>query len=168
MSTVNQTDVTTTAEKIVAQVDMGGRTPSPKVTRLIGGIAFSWSAFQLWIASPLPYMASDFLPVLNNTDTRSIHLAFGLLLAFLAYPALKNSPQKTIPFQDYLLAILGVIATMYLSVFAVSLAERPGLPTQTDLIIATIGMILVLEGGRRSLGLPLVIIALMFLAYVFF
>ena len=130
--------------------------------------ALAWSAFQIWIASPLPYLASDFIPVPNNTDTRSIHLAFGLLLAYLAYPMRKSSPRTRIPALDWLLAALGVCAAMYLSVFALSLAERPGLPTTSDLVVATIGLALVLEGARRALGLPLAIIAGIFLLYVFF
>ena len=138
---------------------------------LRGGLAavgFAWSMFQLWIASPLPYALGEFIPVPNNTDTRSIHLAFGLLLAFLAYPAQRAKSRDRIAVHDWLFAACGVCATMYLSVFARELAERPGLPTQTDVIIASFGLALVLEGARRSLGLPLALIAALFLGYVFF
>ncbi len=152
----------------MAATDSGARSPAGGVGALLAWTAFAWSAFQLWIASPLPYMVGNAIPVLNNTDTRSIHLAFGLLLAFLAYPALKSSPRKRIPVQDWVLAGLGVCATMYLSVFAVELGERPGLPTTSDLVVASIGLVLVLEGARRALGAPLMIIAGIFLLYVFF
>jgi TRAP transporter 4TM/12TM fusion protein len=50
----------------------------------------------------------------------------------------------------------------------VELGERPGLPTTTDLVIAGIGIVLVLEAARRALGPPLMIIAAIFLSYVFF
>ena len=152
----------------MAATDSGARSPAGGVGALLAWTAFAWSAFQLWIASPLPYMVGNAIPVLNNTDTRSIHLAFGLLLAFLAYPALKSSPRRRIPVQDWVLAGLGVCATMYLSVFAVELGERPGLPTTSDLVVASIGLVLVLEGARRALGAPLMIIAGIFLLYVFF
>jgi TRAP transporter 4TM/12TM fusion protein len=111
---------------------------------------------------------SSWLPVLNNTDTRSIHLAFAVSLAFLAYPALKSSPRESIPIQDWIMALAGIIVTMYLSVFAAELGERSGLPTTTDLVMAGIGVALVLEAARRALGPPLMIIALIFLCYVFF
>ncbi|MGI9311254.1 MAG: TRAP transporter permease, partial [bacterium] len=153
---------------MVASADSGARHPSGAVGVLLACTAFAWSAFQLWIASPLPYEFSDYIPVLNNTDTRSIHLAFGLMLAYLAYPAMKKSPRERIPAQDWALAALGIGVTMYLSVFAAELGERPGLPTTTDLIVAPIGLALVLEGARRALGLPLMIIAGIFLLYVFF
>ena len=165
----NDHDIDQTAlDEMVAATDSGARSPAGAIGALLAWTAFAWSVFQLWIASPLPYMVGDLIPVLNNTDTRSIHLAFGLLLAFLAYPALKSSPRERIPLQDWGLAALGVCATMYLSVFAVQLGERPGLPTTMDLIIAPIGLVLVLEGARRALGAPLMIIAGIFLLYVFF
>ncbi len=157
-------------EEMIAATDTGARSPEGNVGKLIVATAFCWSVFQLWIASPLPYLDifSSWLPVLNNTDTRSIHLAFAVALAFLAYPALKSSPRHMIPVQDWILALSGIIVTMYLSIFAVELGERPGLPTTTDLVIAGIGIVLVLEAARRALGPPLMVIAGIFLLYVFF
>ncbi len=157
-------------EAMIATSDTGARSPAGKVGKLLLITALSWSLFHLWIASPLPYLDvfSSWLPVLNNTDTRSIHLAFAVSLAFLAYPALKSSPREMIPIQDWILAATGIVVTMYLSVFAAELGERPGLPTTTDLIMAGIGIVLVLEAARRALGPPLMLIAGIFLAYVFF
>ncbi|MCP4765820.1 MAG: TRAP transporter permease [Gammaproteobacteria bacterium] len=157
-------------EAMIAATDTGARSPDGGVGKLIVITAFSWSVFQLWIASPLPYMDvfASWLPVLNNTDTRSIHLAFAIALAFLAYPALKSSPRNRIPIQDWVLAGAGIVVTMYLSVFAVELGDRPGLPTTTDLVLAGIGITLVLEAARRALGPPLMVIAGIFLCYVFF
>ncbi|MDH3760074.1 MAG: TRAP transporter permease [Gammaproteobacteria bacterium] len=157
-------------EEMIAATDTGARSPAGGVGKLMLIVAFCWSVFQLWIASPLPYLEffSSWLPVLNNTDTRSIHLAFAVSLAFLAYPALKSSPRHVIPFQDWILAGLGICCTMYLSVFALELGDRPGLPTTTDLVVAGIGIVLVLEAARRALGPPLMVIAAIFLCYVFF
>jgi TRAP transporter 4TM/12TM fusion protein len=157
-------------QEMIAATDTGARSPAGGVGKLIIATAFSWSVFQLWIASPLPYMDvfSSWLPVLNNTDTRSIHLAFAVALAFLAYPALKSSPRDRIPIQDWVLAGSGIVVTMYLSIFAVALGERSGLPTTLDLVIAGVGIVLVLEAARRALGPPLMVIAGIFLCYVFF
>jgi TRAP-type uncharacterized transport system fused permease subunit len=65
-------------EEMIAATDTGARSPAGGVGKLMLIVAFCWSVFQLWIASPLPYLEffSSWLPVLNNTDTRSIHLAF--------------------------------------------------------------------------------------------
>lgn len=154
---------------MLAETDTGARNPSQRaIAALLFWTAFVWAAFQLWIASPFPYMIPKIIPVLNNTDTRSIHLAFALLLGFLAYPALKSSPRKLIPLQDWLLAISAVGTTMYLSIYALELANRPGLPITMDLVVSGIGLVLVLEATRRALGPPLMLIALLFLSYIFF
>ncbi len=157
-------------EEMIAATDTGARSPEGGVGKFIVATAFCWSLFQLWIASPLPYLdiISSWLPVLNNTDTRSIHLAFAISLAFLAYPALKSSPREMIPVQDWIFALAGIVVTMYLSIFSAQLGERPGLPITTDLVIAGIGIVLVLEAARRALGPPLMVIAGIFLCYVFF
>ena len=74
-------------DDLVAASDTGGRKPTGFARPLILWTAVAWSLFQLWIASPLPYLFGDVLPVPNNTDTRSAHLAFSFFLAFLAFPA---------------------------------------------------------------------------------
>ena len=56
--------------------------------KLIGLIAISWSLFQLWYASPLPFIL-DFGKLID-VPARAVHLAFGLTLCFLVYPALKS------------------------------------------------------------------------------
>ncbi len=155
-------------EEMIAESDTGARNPKGSVGRFMMWVAFAWALFQLWIASPFPYMVPDIIPVLNNTGTRSIHLAFALFLGFLAYPALKGSPRDRIPTQDWVMAIIAIVVTLYLWVFAKELADRPGLPTTLDLIVSGIGVVLVLEAARRALGPPLMIIAMVFLAYVFF
>ncbi len=157
-------------EAMIAETDTGARQPEGGVGKLLIVIAFMWSAFQLWIASPFFYSLGEYVSWLrlNNTDTRSIHLAFALCLAYLAYPTFKRSPRSYIPLQDWIMALIGVACAMYLSVFALELAERPGLPTTMDLVVSGIGLVMVLEAARRSLGPPLMIIALLFLLYVFF
>ncbi|MCK5904219.1 MAG: TRAP transporter permease, partial [Gammaproteobacteria bacterium] len=155
-------------EEMIAETDTGARSPKGAVGQLLFWTAFAWAVFQLWIASPFPFMFPDVIPVLNNTDTRSIHLAFAMFLGFLAYPALKSSPRNRIPIQDWIMGFIAVVVTLYLSVYARELADRPGLPTTLDLVISGIGVVLVLEASRRALGSPLMIIATVFLAYIFF
>ena len=61
--------------------------------KLVATIAISWSLFQLWYASPLPFIL-DFGKIID-VPARSVHLAFGLALCFLAYPAFKKNRDKT-------------------------------------------------------------------------
>lgn len=150
------------AGEMLAQ-EAGARSPAGLMAVLIAGIALCWSLFQLWIASPLPFILK--WGVLNDTETRAIHLSFALLLSFLAYPAFKRSPRSYVPITDKVLALVAVACASYLFVFYQQLALRPGILTTTDLVIALIGLPLLLEATRRTLGPPLAIIALVFLAY---
>jgi TRAP transporter 4TM/12TM fusion protein len=129
-------------------------------------VAIAWSLFQLWYASPLPFMFN--VLVLNDTEARAIHLAFALFLAYTAYPALKASPRRHIPLQDWVMALLGAFSSLYLYLYYDALSNRPGNPTSLDLVVAVIGMVLLLEATRRALGPPLMVVALVFLVYVFF
>ena len=156
------------AARVVAAAETGLRNPPGSVGRLLAGVALLWSLFQLWIASPLPFMFADVLPVLNDTKTRSIHLAFAVFLAYTCRPALKRSPQDRVPAQDWAFALVGAFCAAYLYLFYEALAERQGLPTTTDLVVAGAGLLLLLEATRRALGPPLTIVALVFLFYVFF
>jgi TRAP transporter 4TM/12TM fusion protein len=153
-------------QEMVAEVDTGARHPAGVAGQILLWTAIAWSLFQLWYASPLPFMLNVF--VLNDTEARAIHLAFALFLAYTAYPALRRSPRRYIPVQDWVMALLGAFSSLYLYLFYDALANRPGSPTTTDLVIAVVGMVLLLEATRRALGPPLMIVALVFLVYVFF
>ncbi len=149
-------------EELIAQ-DVGGRSPAGAMAGIIAGLALLWSLFQLWIASPLPFVFG--FGVFNDTETRAIHLAFALLLAFLAYPAFRRSPRDRVPLADIALGLAAAACAAYLFVAYEQLAQRPGNLTSLDLVTACIGIPLLLEAARRALGPALAVIALAFLAY---
>ena len=60
--------------------------------RLVAVVAFSWSLFQLWYASPLPFILG--FGVFIDVPARGIHLGFALLICFLFYPLQKKSRNK--------------------------------------------------------------------------
>lgn len=153
-------------KRIVAEADTGGRQPTGLAAKFLLAAAIVWSLFQLWIASPLPFSLGVF--ILNDTESRAIHLAFAVFLAFAAYPAMKSSPRHYVPLFDWLLALAAAFCTGYLFLFYTELANRPGLPTTLDLAVAVCGLALLLEAARRALGLPMVILAAAFLIYIFF
>jgi TRAP transporter 4TM/12TM fusion protein len=153
------------AEDLVAEVDTGARHPAGIPGKLLFGIPLAWSLFQLWYASPLPFVFG--FGVLNDTEARSIHLAFALFLTFTAFPALRSSPRDRIPVQDWVFAALGAFSAAYIYIFYSELASRAGAPTTTDLVVAVIGLVLLLEATRRALGPPLMIVAIVFLTYTF-
>jgi TRAP transporter 4TM/12TM fusion protein len=155
----------TQLQELVAKSDTGGRNPGPTVRQLLLIVAVSWSLFQLWYASPLPFTFR--IGIFNDTEARSIHLAFAVFLAYLAYPAFKRSPRAYIPITDWVFALVGAFCAGYLFLFYNELATRPGQPTDRDIYISAAGMVLLLEATRRVLGLPMVIVASVFLLYTF-
>jgi TRAP transporter 4TM/12TM fusion protein len=152
-------------QQFVADVDTGGRKPTGSVARLLLWVAVGWSLFQLWYASPLPFALG--VGVLNDTEARSWHLALGLFLAFLAYPAFRASDRQRIPLADWALAIVAGSCAAYIAVFARDLALRPGQPTSADIVVASIGLLLLLEATRRAVGWPMAALAVVFLGYIF-
>lgn len=78
-------------DELVASSDTGGRSPKGPVGTFLLLVALAWSLFQLWVASPLPFIFN--FGVFNQADTRAFHLGFALFLAFLAYPSQRTPGQ---------------------------------------------------------------------------
>ena len=152
-------------QEMVAQSDTGARSPSGIPGRILWFVPLCWSLFQLWYASPLPFIFN--FGVLNDTEARAIHLTFAIFLAFTAYPALKGSPRDRIPALDWILALAGSFSAAYIYLFYAQLADRSGAPTSPDIVISVVGMLLLLEATRRALGPPLMVVAAVFLLYTF-
>jgi len=161
----------TAADDLVASVDTGARSPVGWQKMMVPGIAFVWSLFQVYVASPLPFIIqaeTGLRVVFNNTEVRAIHLAFALLLVAMAFPLFARGPRDRIPWYDWILAIGGAASCLYLVFFAGEIARRPGLPTTTDLVVSTLGLLFVGVSVYRALGLPLLVVVGVFLGYVFF
>jgi len=154
-------------QEMIAESDTGARNPTGAIPKkVLYYVPLIWTLFQLWYASPLPFIFNIF--VLNDTEARSIHLAFAVFLSYVAYPTLKSSPRKYIPIQDWIVGLVGAFCAAYLFLFYEALSDRPGDPTQFDLIVGVVGMILLLEATRRALGPPLMVVAGVFTIYTFF
>ena len=150
-------------QRLVAEADTGGRNPSGAVRRFVMLICLLWAMFQFWYASPLPFALG--FGVLNDTEARSIHLGFALFLGFLLWPFSSRSQSDRVPWFDWLFAILACFAGAYLLIFYSELATRPGQPTGFDVLTASLGLLLLLEATRRAVGLPMALLALLFIAY---
>ncbi len=152
-------------EAMVAEADTGGRKPTGTTRTLIFALALAWSLFQLWYASPVPYILG--IGVLNDGQARVVHLSFAFLLAFATFPAFRSSPRGYVPMTDWLLAILGVGAALYLLIFYDELSQRSGLPTTADVVVSCVGVVVLVEAARRAVGPALAAIASIMLLYIF-
>ena len=143
--------------------------------KLVAIIAMSWTLFQLWYASPLPFIFN--FGIFIDLPARAIHLAFALTLCFLIYPSRKSQANKKIKLIDYFFVALSIIVTFYIVIDYEGLVNRQGILANINLfglkipyemILGATGMLLLLEATRRAIGLPLVIIAVIFLIFSIF
>jgi len=152
-------------QDLVSSSDAGARDPAGAVGTLLAVVAVVWSLFQVLLASPL---ANYVFPGDMINNSRQIHLAFAVFLAFMAYPAFKSSPRKYIPIADWLLGLIGAFIAMYGFFFYQKIVDAGGLADDIDKWFALAGLLILFEGARRALGPAMAIIATIFLGYVFF
>ena len=143
--------------------------------KLVASIAICWTLFQLWYASPLPFIFN--FGIFIDLPARAIHLAFALTLCFLIYPGRKGRSNNQIKLIDYFFVTLSIIATFYIVIDYEGLVYRQGilatanflgLNIRYEMILGAIGIMLLLEATRRAIGLPLVCIAVLFLIFSIF
>ncbi len=140
--------------------------------KIVLSIAVIWALFQLWYASPFPFIFN--FGMFKGLPARAIHLGFALLLAFLIFPI---SRSKKISIFDILIGIIGVLSCLYIYFFYDQLVDRGGILLKInfgeriipiELIIGIFGILILLEATRRVIGIPLVIIAVCFLIFSYF
>ena len=148
-----------------------GYSPRLSARTLVVSLCFLWSLFQLYVASVVPFVLTEWTGlslVFNNQEIRQIHLAFALVLAMLAYPLKKNTSQPRTLWYDYVAALVAAASCLYLLVFKDQISDRAGLPTVSDLWVSAIGLLALALALYRCLGFPLLIVCSFFLFYVFF
>lgn len=102
------------------------------------------------------------IPLLPPLGELAVFGGFGLVLCFLgAKPAASRLGRIV----DIILAVAAVICCGYLVVQSETLGQRAALYTTPDLVIGGLGMLLVLEAARRSVGWSLPMLAVLFLLY---
>ena len=140
--------------------------------KIVVSIAILWTLFQLWIASPFPFIFN--FGILNGLPARAIHLGFALTLTFLIYPISRG---KKISKIDILISLVAAFCCLYIYFFYDQIINRGGILLKytlgqyaipVELIIGAFGILLLLEATRRAIGLPLVIIAVCFLLFSYF
>lgn len=125
---------------------------------IIAMIAIAFSLFQLYTAA---------FGVFPAQIQRAVHLGFGVLLAYLLYPASRKGVRR-LAWYDVVLAVVGAFVMSYLVWNFHALLVRAGAYTKADIIIGAVGILLVLEATRRVVGIPILVVVCSFLAYAYF
>ncbi|MEA3283433.1 MAG: TRAP transporter permease [Synergistota bacterium] len=126
---------------------------------LITILAVSMSAFHFYTSG---------FGLLLALQQRAVHLAFVMALVFLLYPAKQSSPKDKIPLMDFALAAVAAYSALYLVINFNELVNRSGLPTQMDIVMGFVCILLLLEATRRVSSPILPCIAIFFLLYCFY
>ncbi len=109
------------------------------------------------------------------TVHRGLHLGVTLMVVFLSFAAFGRkevAPSWRAPFGmpllDWALALAGVVSALYVPWIYDALAFRVGNPLPIDIVMGTVLIGVLLEAVRRSMGWPLPVIAILFMAYAYF
>ncbi|MGG3560885.1 TRAP transporter permease [Neobacillus rhizosphaerae] len=138
-------------------------------TRKLKGI-LGWVVFAGLLAFSLFHLYTGIFGMLTAQLQRSIHLGFALALIFLLFPARKKNRGKEhkVAWYDMILAGISVVVGAYWPLMIDELVLRTGNLTNLDFYVGLAGILLVLEATRRAVGLPITIIAILFMGYAIF
>jgi TRAP transporter 4TM/12TM fusion protein len=167
--TPNQGNGISRAQRIVEEVEVGGRNPEGWQRWVIPVVAFTWSCFQFLLPKVI---------LLETVSVRAIHLAFAISLVYLSYPLLGRrqlkgplrflTRRRRIVWFDFLLAGAAAVSALYIVLDYQGLADRQGSPLTRDIVFGIILIVLLLEAARRSLGPALACLATIFILYSFY
>ncbi|MFE8700453.1 TRAP transporter permease [Cytobacillus sp. FJAT-54145] len=138
-------------------------------TRHLTGI-FGWIVFFGLLAFSLFQLYTGIFGVFTAQIQRTIHLGFALALIFLLFPARKKDRGRNhkVAWYDVILAVISIGVGAYWPIMIDELVNRVGIMTNLDFYVGLAAIILVLEATRRAVGLPITIIAGLFLLYALY
>ncbi|MBY5941543.1 C4-dicarboxylate ABC transporter [Halomonas litopenaei] len=128
---------------------------------------WGWAVSLLGIALTSFHLYTGYFGTLPSQQQGAVHLGLALGMIFLLFPACRGErARRAVPWYDVVLAFTATFGAYYKILFydEVLRARITGYST-LDLIVAGAGVLFVLEATRRTVGLPIVIVALLALAY---
>lgn len=132
-----------------------------------------WQWVVLFLGASLTafHLYTAFTSTLPSQLQGAIHLGTALGIIFLLFPAKRSwrRTQKTVPWYDVVLAFTAMYVTYHKIFFyeQVLLSRIQGYSV-FEIIISIIGILLLLEATRRTVGLPIVIVASIMMLYAVF
>ena len=93
-------------------------------------------------------------------------MAWIVFLGFLVFPAKKTGHKVNhIPWYDVLAMVIGTSAFLYFNIFAMDIIQQGSRFEGYQIIIGILGILALAEVCRRSVGLPILIVAAFFIVY---
>ena len=134
-------------------------TSTAAMTRAIFLIALAFSVFHIYAIAYSPF---------SSLITRSVHVGFLTLLAFLMFRTGLGARHSAARAVDIMLGVTGFALAFYHVYFEADLILRAGDPSVTDIAVGCVVVVLVFEAARRIMGLALPVICAVFLLYALF
>src|SRR5690625_1729832 len=122
-------------------------------------LAVSLTVFQLYVG---------YFGTIQSQKQGAIHLGTALGLIFLLYPIKSGLQriQKTVPWYDIVFAFTAMFVTYYKVIFFDQiLAARVSGYSTVDIVISIIGILLLFEATRRTVGVPIIVVASVMILY---
>lgn len=161
MSATNTTNMSQQEmDNLIAQYDK-----ESAVRQFVGPM--KWITFLLLILFSVYQLSSTLFLTLPPQIHRPIHLAFGLGLVYLLYAGSSKGNKNKVGIFNIFLALLGVGVCMYWVFDYEGLVTRTGNYTTLDMVVGGVAILLVLEAARRVVGIPITLIACIFLLYTY-
>ncbi|MDD3369637.1 MAG: TRAP transporter fused permease subunit, partial [Lachnospiraceae bacterium] len=100
---------------------------------------------------------------------RSLFVGFVVMITFLLYPAKKTHLEKKnyIPWYDFVLGIVGSGCYFYFVFNVDRIVKNASRISQVDMIVGIVGILILLEACRRSVGIPIIVVVSAFLVYAY-
>lgn len=132
--------------------------------RIVTALALGFSLFELYTVG---------FGILSPFAQRATMLAFASVLVFLTRPMLDWREREDMAPSARVLSIawdalfigLALYSCIYLIIEEDALADRSGVETTLDLIVAGLGPVMLLEMVRRAVGIPLFVVTLCIVVY---
>ena len=132
---------------------------------------WAWVVTFLGVALTVFHLYTAYYGTLPTQKQGAVHVGTALGVIFLLYPFKRDllKTQKNIPWYDIVLAFTAMYVTYHKIFFFDSILQsRISGYSIPDVIISILGIFLVLEATRRTVGLPIVIVALVAILYAIF
>lgn len=132
---------------------------------------WGWVVTFLAVYLTLFHLYTGYFGTFQTQIQGAVHLGTALGLIFLLYPAKKGMGKKRegVPWYDVVLAFTSLFVGYYKIVFFDEILQgRVTGYSLLDIALAVLGVLLVLEATRRTVGIPIIVVASVAILYALF
>ncbi|MEA4816112.1 MAG: TRAP transporter permease [Lachnospiraceae bacterium] len=119
------------------------------------------SAFSLYL------LWMNVFSTLPEQIRRASFVGMLILIVFLLYPSSKKSGKDYVPWYDFVLGGIGSACYFYYVANYEAIVSRAGRSSTLDIVIAIIGILILMEACRRTVGIPIMVVVTGFVIYSF-